>query len=548
MGLDDTYMKGVHPINNDFVQPSKTKETLVFSRKHSIKVYDGETKTALLLNGDGTEIDFEKFDVMPRLASGDIYLRVEALLPGLIVVIPDFAQVKISDVQRGHLFSNRMVDHSVTPLEINKTLLEDSERDMNVWVVTLDRDVYDSNAATVCKAIYNWFGVKGATTVDFNDEKLVVMMNQEIAERMQGMTATNVTSVDELVNMFDNTTNPQCKWSNHLLDYTDLKVSDMVALGDVDRENMLYFYRKMLKEEANNRKTLGTVAATKTTAGGYSIFGNNLKVFLNDKGYDLSQYYPRSTAGAFQVHQILNIFLGKERMDGPNNIIQIENTSEIPVPNTNYTKMLHAWDSAFGMIWGALPDATTMKTGISCKGKMNDTGIYGDLYDVNMTEKNSGIAQKLFDSFVQGRSAIIGKDYLSRNIEIGKIRQLLTRVLLEKASEELGNAIDLSTQVGTLNAPSPNRVYHVSRAMGFLMALTYSKKEYNYLKIWDEEGPYITKRDLLDAGVLVNNRNGNVGGYDFGKSTWELLDVNKNMTELKTFKLMVDKAILENQL
>jgi hypothetical protein len=210
--------------------------------------------------------------------------------------------------------------------------------------------------------------------------------------------------------------------------------------------------------------------------------------------------------------------------------------------------MAHAWDSAFGMIWGALPDAGTMKTGISNKGKMNSSGIYGDLYDVNMTEKNSGIAQKLFDCFVRGRSAIIGNDYLSRNIEIGKIRQLLTRVLLEKAAEELGNAIDLSTQVGTLNAPSPNRVYHISKAMGYLMSLTYTKKEYNYLKIWDEEGSYITKRDLLDAGILVNNRNGNIGGYDFGKSTWDLLDVGKNMTELKTFKLMVEKAILENQL
>ena len=76
---DETYFEGVHTINNDFVQPSKTRETLVFSRKHSIKVYDGETNTPLLLNGDGTEIDFEKFDVIPRVNSKDIYLRVEGL-------------------------------------------------------------------------------------------------------------------------------------------------------------------------------------------------------------------------------------------------------------------------------------------------------------------------------------------------------------------------------------------------------------------------------------------------------------------------------------
>ena len=82
MGEEKTYFEGVHTINNDFVQPSKTKETLVFSRKHSIKVYDGKTETALLLNGDGSEIDFAKFDVVPRLDSKDIYLRVEALLPG----------------------------------------------------------------------------------------------------------------------------------------------------------------------------------------------------------------------------------------------------------------------------------------------------------------------------------------------------------------------------------------------------------------------------------------------------------------------------------
>lgn len=546
MGEEKTYFEGVHTINNDFVQPSKTKETLVFSRKHSIKVYDGKTETALLLNGDGSEIDFAKFDVVPRLDSKDIYLRVEALLPGLILIIPDIAQVKIVDVQRGHLFSNRMLDHSITTLEVNGTLLEDSERDMNVWVVTLDRDLYKHDDATVCKSIYNWFGVKGATTVDFNDEKLLIIMNQEIFDRMQSMTSKNVVGEDDLTNMFDN--KQGAEWTFNTLNYFDEKVSDMVASGDVDVKHMLYFYRKMLKDAANNKKKFGSTAATRTSAGGYSIFGNNLKVFLSNKGYVLPEYYARSTSGAFQVHQILDIFLGKDRMDGQNNIIQLENTSNIALPNTNYTKMIHAWDSAFGLVWGALPDATTMKTGISNKGKMNSSGIYGDLYDVNMTDKNKGIAQQLFDSFVRGRSAIINNDYLSRNVEICVIRRLLSRVLLEKASEELNNAIDLSTQVGTLNAPSPNRILHASRALGYLMALTYTHKEYNYLKIYDVLEPFITKKDLLDAGVLVNNKQGNVGGYDFGKSVWELLDINKKMTELKTFKLMVDKAILENQL
>ena len=142
----------------DIVQFSDTNETLVFSKNQSFKSYDAKTKQNLLLNEDGTPIDYELWQIVPR-SNGDYYIRIEALFPGLIFVVPDVGQVKITDVQKGHLITNVMQDKAVHTFELTKNFLNCEGRDKYVWVVTLNKDFLDEMDDTVCKIIYNWFAI-----------------------------------------------------------------------------------------------------------------------------------------------------------------------------------------------------------------------------------------------------------------------------------------------------------------------------------------------------------------------------------------------------
>ena len=524
----------------NLVQFSDTNETLVFSRNQSFKSYDAKTKQDLILNEDGTPIDYKLWGIVPR-SNGNYYIRIEALIPGLIFVVPDAGQVKISDIQKGHMITNVMQDKAVHTFELTKNFLNDEGRDKYVWVVTLNKDFLDELDDTVCKIIYNWFGVSGASTVDFNDEKLMILMNQELVAKMD---QKNVIKANELVNMFQNNDTGEPKWTNVALNYNETSLVSKVSQQHPDRLLWEGIFTKLFTQMEVNEAFKG-VAATKTTPGGYVIYGNPLELFLNDKGYDLQQLYAKGMLGINQADQIIDVFLGEDRMNGVNNVIKKENDEKLFVQGTEYTKMLHSWDKAYGMIWGALSDSKTLTNGISrCAGdNQNAVGLYKSLYDVSNKELYKTIAQELFDAFKKGRNAILLNDYLTRDIQICVIRRLVSRVLLVMALHHLDKAISMETQVGILNAPSPDRIFEMSKATGYLISAIFTHKDYNYLTIYNNEyNPFITLQFLVDMGILVNDGT----KYLVGTSTWDLLDTVDGVVTLKTIKLKLESTLIEN--
>ena len=529
---------------NDLLEFSETTETLVFNKRNALLGYEKMTDTHFIFSEDGTPVDYKKEGILPN-SNGNYYLRVEALLPKMMIHIPDVGKVKIVDAKLGKLFTHRAPEQAVNSLQITKELLDANERDMNVWIFTIDKDLFNNSEA--CKSLYDWLGTTGST-VDLNGEKLKIQMNKEIFDLMVKDSELKPT---QLVDMYYNTKGVNDKWTITNLLYNESDLAAVTAQKRSDRMGWVDMIVSHLNEFTRDQQ-LKETAATQTTAGGYSIYANPLEVFVNKMGYELNQVYATTMVGAFQVDQILDKFLGKDHMNGPNDIYKKENTHKIFVPGKEYTHMQGAWDKAFGTIWGNLDDAKTMKKGISKFAvSESDIDFYRYLYEINERPQYSGIAQELFDAFVSGRTAINNDDYVTRDIKICIIRKLVSRVILQKTMDYLDEAISTVTQVGVINNPSPDRIHALSQAMGLLYSCTFTNRGLDYLTIYDkhhssgDQTSYVSTQFLLAAGVLKQTGTGATLKYELGQSTWLLLS-KEGIDLLKACRYVVAHGLLEN--
>lgn len=524
---------------NNLVEFSDTTETLAFTKRNALLGYQKSTDTNFIFCPDGSPVDYKK-EGIDADGKGDFYVRVEALLPGMFIEIPEVGKVKILTVQLGKLFTNRMPGHGVNSLQLTNELLNENERDMNVWIVTIDKNLFDNNEC--CKALYDFFGTQGST-VDLHGEKMKIQMVKEIFDLM--VKDSNLLPT-ELVDMFYNSQGVECKWTENYLNYNESNVAAVTAQNHGDRMAWIGFIVGMLNEFTFDQQFKDT-AATQTTPGGYSVYGNPLEVFVNKKGYELNYVFKNLMVGAYQVDQILDHFLGETLMNGPNDIVKKENSNCVFIPGKDVTRMQQAWDSAFGTIWGNLPDAKTMKTGISkLKGDHGDNGLYSFLYEMNLRRRHMGIAQELFDAFTKGRTAINNKDYTTRDICICIIRRLVSRIVLQKTLDYLNLSISTVTQKGVINNPSPNRMQYLAIAMGLMMACTFTHRELDYLKIWNRRNhPYISTELLTCVALLKVEGAGDLAQYGLGESTWNLLS-KEGVDTLKFMRMVVSSALLEN--
>ena len=533
------YDKNFSTVCNDLVEFSETTETLAFTKRNALLGYKKSTDTNFIFCADGSPLDYKK-EGIDADGKGDFYVRVEALLPGMFIEIPDVGRVKILTVQLGKLFTNRLPGHGVNSIQLTEELLDENERDMNIWVVTIDKNLFDNNECS--KALYDFFGTEGST-VDLHGEKMKIQMTKEIFDLM--VKDSNLLPT-QLVDMFYNSQGVDCKWTENYLNHNESNVAAVTAQNQSDRMAWINFIVSMLNEFTHDQQFKDT-AATQTTPGGYSIYGNPLEVFVNEKGYELNEVFKHLMVGAYQVDQVLYHFLGKGQMNGTNDIVKKENSNCVFIPGKDVTRMQQAWDSAFGTIWGNLPDAKTMKTGISnLKGDHGDNGFYGFLYDLNNRRRHAGIAQELFDAFTKGRTAINNQDYTTRDICICIIRRLVSRVILQKTLDFLNLSISTVTQQGVINNPSPNRMFYMAKAMGLMMSCGFTHREYDYLKIYDKEyHPYVDTSLLVALKLLKFEGLGEFSKYDLDASTWVLLN-KEGIDTLKFMRVYVTSALLEN--
>ena len=164
---------------------------------------------------------------------------------------------------------------------------------------------------------------------------------------------------------------------------------------------------------------------------------------MDGNGRELAQLVEKGLMSAVFMNQMTVNYL---------ELVKTQNNEDL-VAGKNYTIMEHYWDEAFGYF----TDATDYPS--------NGTDSFWGKY-ANGRESVIGSATKIFDAFVKGRTAIVNKDYVTRDAQIDIIRNEMERVAAATAIHYLNEA-----KANIVSNTTRNHV--LSEAYAFLDGLKY---------------------------------------------------------------------------
>ncbi|MES2544024.1 MAG: DUF4856 domain-containing protein [Bacteroidota bacterium] len=242
--------------------------------------------------------------------------------------------------------------------------------------------------------------------------------------------------------------------------------------------------RALFETQFDNAKlaSLGTVAAP-GVAGKYStnrLFAAN--------GLEPGQVLAKGMMGACLMDQIVNNYLSKSILDQGSN--KADNTNGVLVSGKSYTAMEHAWDEAYGLIYGA-DVAATGSTAASYKFWSSYINQVNADVDFNTLRADIDLA------FRTGRAAIVAHDYAERDNQAKIIKEKLAIVPAVRAVFYMNEGKSKLTTDGGAAA-----FHGFSEGYGFIMSLRYTNKP-------GTNTPYFTKAEV-DAMLasLISGPNG----------------------------------------
>lgn len=183
--------------------------------------------------------------------------------------------------------------------------------------------------------------------------------------------------------------------------------------------------------------------------------------------------------GASFMDQVVNNYLSTNKLDEASN--KINNTNKVLEDDKTYTTMEHAWDEAYGYIYGA--DGT--KYWSSYISQVNaDT-------DFNTLKSDIDLA------FRTGRAAIVANDYATRDAQVDIIKAKLALVPAVRA------VYYLQEGKGKLTTDGGAKAFHaLSEAYGFIISLRYTNKP-------GTNSPYLSKTEVdTMLASMVSGTNG----------------------------------------
>ena len=334
------------------------------------------------------------------------------------------------------------------------------------------------------------FERNSATTVDYSGQSSRLLMLDEMGNYIKNQAAAGVV-VDnaKLMAMYANTNN---SFANASLNSSGKQLRDKTAAskdyftlfnggGTVTEQTSVRSFFETQFISANAASQGATAAAG--TAGFY-LDGTSKRLFAAN-GLEPQQVFLKGMMGACFMDQIVNNYLSVNKLDEGTN--KTNNTTKVFEAGKNYTTMEHAWDEAYGYIYGAdvAGPPVALKFWSSYIDQVNADVDFNTLKaDLNM-------------AFRKGRAAIVANDYAVRDAQIDIIK---TKLALVPAVRSVFYLQEGKAKLATDNGA---KAFHaLSEAYGFIMSLRYTNKP-------GTNNPYFTKVEV-DA-MLVNMVSGTNG-------------------------------------
>ncbi|RVU90250.1 DUF4856 domain-containing protein [Flavobacterium columnare] len=338
------------------------------------------------------------------------------------------------------------------------------------------------------------FDRNGATTVDFSGQKSRILMLQEIADyvKTQGAGGLAVSDV-KLLDMYANTNSP---FTN-----AELNTSVTKQLKDKTAASVDYFSSNSIEQAEertffeNQLRILGSAGTGAATQGVAGIFE---KRYYASNGLEPVQVVLKGLMGACFIDQICNNYLSTKKLDAATN--KEDNTNKKLKSGTNYTEMEHAWDEAYGYVYGAGRDAD---------GK---NAKFWDSYidQVNADKDFNTLKADINLAFRKGRAAIVNNDYVTRDAQIAIIKEKLAKVAAVRAVYYL-----MEGKKSLVNGAG--KTFHaLSEGYGFIKCLRYTNKP-------GTNNPYLSKNEVdTILKTLTAGKNG-FWDVDYSKNNLETL-------------------------
>jgi hypothetical protein len=284
----------------------------------------------------------------------------------------------------------------------------------------------------------------GATTVDFSGQTTRQDMLAELNTLMSSGSKGTVVDSTKLSQMFSNTGSPFSSAALNAATDKTLKSKTAASFPAADADAERQKFEKWFGIVA--RSSQSTVPASDGQAGVVIANNGTSKYLVDAKGIEYGQLIQKGLIGACFLDQIVNVYLGSEKMAADNNAV---------VTGKNYSQLEHHWDEAYGYM---TKNATFP---LRINGEQKERFLGGYLRQV-------ADSSNFFTAFLKGRAAIVNGDKSTREAQIAFIR-----TTSEKAIAMIGVSY-LNKTLTDISGNPAAAMHSFGEGLGFIYSLRYA--------------------------------------------------------------------------
>ena len=350
------------------------------------------------------------------------------------------------------------------------------------------------------------FERNGSTSVDFSGQSNRLLMLQEMGNYIKDNAAAG-TAVDDakLSDMYANANSPfatpdlNAATTKQLKNKTAASTDYFINFGGGGSTAEQTTVRGFFESQFDDADAASQGDEAEAGVAGVYLDGSSKRLYAAN-GLEPQQIMLKGLMGACLMDQVLNHYLSVAVLDAGSN--RKNNDDKVLEAGTNYTKMEHAWDEAYGYIYGA------------------GGGKYWDSYinQVNADADFNTVKADINAAFRKGRAAIVAGDYKTRNEQINIIKEKFSIVPAVRAVYYLkeGKAKLTAGDNGI-------KAFHaLSEGYGFIMSLRYTNKP-------GTNNPYMSKTEVDTILTKL------MAGTAVGKpGLWDIDYLNANIDALAT--------------